>query len=283
MSTFCLKILALILMTIDHIGEFIPNSPIILRWLGRLSAPIFVFCTINGAVCTQNKAKYLGRLYAASVIMSIIQLWLGIENNYFRVLFSIVVVIWITQHYQKRDGLFKKYFLIYLLWQVGTFFLFVLLFSFTQIDEDIIAYFFSAITGSIFNLEGGCIDILLGLLLYLFKDSPKKLTLSYLGFCFAYFILSTTPIITVGLTKLSIWGMDWLSSALFYILDTVIGLNPMWLNGSILFQNYQWMMVFALPFMLFYNHKRGPHIKWMFYVYYPLHLVLLYFIGGFIA
>lgn len=283
MSTFALKILALILMTVDHIGEFIPNSPIFLRWLGRLSAPIFVFCTVNGVVYTNNKIRYLRRLYIASVIMSIIQLWLGIENNFFRVLFSITVVILISQHYQKRDRLFRKYFSIYLLWQMGTFLLFVLLFSFTQIDEDIIGYAFTAITGSIFNLEGGCIDVLLGILLYFAKDSSKKLILFYLGFCSIYFLLTTTPIITVGLTKLSIWGMDWLSSALFYILDTVIGLNPMWLNGSILFQNYQWMMVFALPFILFYNHKRGPHIKWMFYVYYPLHLVLLYFIGGFIA
>ncbi|WP_100042808.1 TraX family protein [Lacrimispora sphenoides] len=41
MSSTSLKILAAILMLIDHIGEFIPGMPIYLRWFGRISAPIF--------------------------------------------------------------------------------------------------------------------------------------------------------------------------------------------------------------------------------------------------
>ncbi len=36
-----LKLIALILMTLDHIGVFFPNSPIWFRYLGRLAAPIF--------------------------------------------------------------------------------------------------------------------------------------------------------------------------------------------------------------------------------------------------
>ncbi|MBD5521310.1 MAG: hypothetical protein HDR03_08845 [Lachnospiraceae bacterium] len=46
MSITALKTLSLILMTIDHIGAFIPEMPIAFRWIGRLSAPVFLFCLL---------------------------------------------------------------------------------------------------------------------------------------------------------------------------------------------------------------------------------------------
>ncbi|MCR5722201.1 MAG: conjugal transfer protein TraX, partial [Lachnospiraceae bacterium] len=44
MSHRTLKRIALITMIIDHIGAFIPGAPIWLRYIGRISAPIFFFC-----------------------------------------------------------------------------------------------------------------------------------------------------------------------------------------------------------------------------------------------
>lgn len=41
MNIFTIKIIALILMLIDHIGEFFPGSPIWFRWLGRLADRCF--------------------------------------------------------------------------------------------------------------------------------------------------------------------------------------------------------------------------------------------------
>ena len=35
MSTFSLKLAAADLMTLDHIGLYIPAAPVWLRWLGR--------------------------------------------------------------------------------------------------------------------------------------------------------------------------------------------------------------------------------------------------------
>ena len=43
--------------------------------------------------------------------------------------------------------------------------------------------------------------------------------------------------------------------------------------------SYQWIMIFALPFLALYNGKRGKNTKYLFYIYYPLHLCLFYFIG----
>ena len=44
MSTTMLKWVALVLMLLDHLGEFFPQSvPLWFRWLGRMSAPLFLF------------------------------------------------------------------------------------------------------------------------------------------------------------------------------------------------------------------------------------------------
>jgi len=48
MTTFSLKILALVFMVIDHIGLFFPDAPIWFRYIGRMSAPIFIFCMVTG-------------------------------------------------------------------------------------------------------------------------------------------------------------------------------------------------------------------------------------------
>ncbi|WP_442913827.1 TraX family protein [Lacrimispora sp.] len=56
MTSTSLKILAAILMSIDHIGEFIPGMPIYLRWIGRLSAPIF-FIAVHWQCIMQKTEK----------------------------------------------------------------------------------------------------------------------------------------------------------------------------------------------------------------------------------
>ncbi|PFW56203.1 hypothetical protein COL13_16590 [Bacillus cereus] len=45
------------------------------------------------------------------------------------------------------------------------------------------------------------------------------------------------------------------------------------------------MMIFALPFLLLYNGERGYNKTWakyMFYVFYPVHIWTLYIIGQFV-
>ncbi|PER58891.1 conjugal transfer protein TraX [Bacillus thuringiensis] len=48
----------------------------------------------------------------------------------------------------------------------------------------------------------------------------------------------------------------------------------------------QWMMVFALPFFFLYNGERGVNnafTKYMFYIFYPAHLWIIYTIGYFVS
>ena len=42
MNSFQIKLIALILMTIDHIGEFLFPQCDLLGYIGRLSAPLFL-------------------------------------------------------------------------------------------------------------------------------------------------------------------------------------------------------------------------------------------------
>lgn len=48
-----------------------------------------------------------------------------------------------------------------------------------------------------------------------------------------------------------------------------------WSSGGV-----YWYAMLSLPFLALYNGQRGKHkLKYMFYIFYPAHLVLLFFIG----
>ncbi|MGD9474073.1 MAG: TraX family protein [Eubacteriaceae bacterium] len=49
---------------------------------------------------------------------------------------------------------------------------------------------------------------------------------------------------------------------------------------AIFFINYQWMMIVALPLMLLYNGEKGRGLKYLFYLFYPLHITILFLIGN---
>ena len=48
------------------------------------------------------------------------------------------------------------------------------------------------------------------------------------------------------------------------------------------YSEYQWLMALVIPFYYFYNGNKGKHPKTFFYVFYPLHIWVLYVIGYFI-
>lgn len=62
-----LKLIALILMVVDHIHyffEFTGMVPIWFTMLGRLSAPLFLFCFVEGFVHTHDRRRYFLRIWA---------------------------------------------------------------------------------------------------------------------------------------------------------------------------------------------------------------------------
>lgn len=66
MTITTLKILALVFMTIDHIGAIFFQDIIWLRYIGRLSAPIFIFCIAEALKHTSDRKKYVIKLFTFS-------------------------------------------------------------------------------------------------------------------------------------------------------------------------------------------------------------------------
>lgn len=57
MSTFALKITALILMFLDHAGLYFEGAPMWFRWVGRASYPLFLFSMVWGYHYTRDRKK----------------------------------------------------------------------------------------------------------------------------------------------------------------------------------------------------------------------------------
>ena len=99
--------------------------------------------------------------------------------------------------------------------------------------------------GGFIHVDYGAFGILLIFVFYFFKDKKFLMTLSVISLCFAHYLQNIIHFPTLT--------SHYLSCAFFTCL--------------------------SLIFILFYNKKEGPKAKYFFYVFYPLHLLILYFIN----
>ena len=81
-----LKIIAIILMVIDHIGlynynKLQPDAYYMLRSIGRLAMPIFVYMIIQGFFYTKNLKKYVFRIFVLATITQIVLFLVGYVNE----------------------------------------------------------------------------------------------------------------------------------------------------------------------------------------------------------
>lgn len=249
MTTTTLKIIALVAMLMDHIGIFIPNTPEYLRWVGRIAAPIFIYFVAIGFLHTSDKKKYLLRLYIASVVMALVNLVLKAvpgtdytENyNFFAPLFLIGLFLYAIE---------EKKFTYILLWQLISAVPIIFFTEFVVIYEQMDKYFFGAVLGNSLFVEGGILFILLGVGFYFFQ-TKRQLTL--------YYILFSALIFVITLKRGHMFALH----------------NRIFFN----FVDFQWLMLLALPLLLLYNGKKGFGFKYFFYYFYPIHIIILHFIG----
>jgi len=68
MSSFVLKLIAIITMTIDHTGDVIIKHISWMNYIGRIAFPIFAFQISEGYIHTKNKKNYLIRLLTLAII-----------------------------------------------------------------------------------------------------------------------------------------------------------------------------------------------------------------------
>lgn len=269
-------------MFLDHIAVFIPDMPIVFHWIGRISAPIFIFCLVNGFKHTRSKKKYIVRLYLSSVVMSIFQMFSQVELNIFRTLLTIGIIITILEKRHDNPRIFKKYLFGYCLYQLMICTLIGCVTAVSSANmESVCFYVLPAISGSVFTLEGGLIFVLLGILFYFFLDNKKYLSLVYVIFVSFNTIVNISGIIPTVLWKIRLFPIigEALSHGMEYFLGGIIGIDVTSCGGSLLLEQYQWMMIFSLPFILLYNQKQGKKAKYFFYCFYPLHIILLWYIS----
>lgn len=79
-----IKILAIVTMTIDHIGLIFFPERGSLRFIGRLSFPLFCYLIVLGIESTRNVARYFGRLIVFAFIAQLpysIAFGIGILEN----------------------------------------------------------------------------------------------------------------------------------------------------------------------------------------------------------
>lgn len=91
-----LKILAMVTMTLDHVGlSLLPQYPV-LRLLGRLAMPIYAFLIAQGCRHTHSRGRYLLRLFGLGAVCQGVY-YIAMDSVYMGILitFSLsVVLIW---------------------------------------------------------------------------------------------------------------------------------------------------------------------------------------------
>ena len=261
LSGFQLKYIALITMVFDHIHYFFDYTgkiPIWFAMIGRLAAPLFLFSVIEGFIHTRNRKKYFLKIYALAILMGLIQF--GFYNflhplvrpdgffpkNMMLSSFAILLVAlqgiaWI-QEKKYLKGIPTLLFPLMLPW------LMLLLYLSGQ-DKPIFTLFINLLNYTVLPThtsisDGGTWLLLTGIAMYLCHKNLKKEVLAF---------------VTVSL----VW-----------VLMGIVLSRPSF--QDLMFRYIEWMEIFAAPLMLCYNGQRGKGSKYLFYVFYPTHIYLLY-------
>lgn len=267
LSTFGLKMIATILMTIDHIGLlFVPNSKetytlyYVLRAIGKIAFPIFAFLAVEGAYHTKNVRKYLLRLFLSSILLDGIGYLIGylakikisenpILGNAFTDMFLGVLTITLLRK--------KNWYSLFALFPIA----YAVLSNVT----------ISADFGTLFKTDWGTFSIVLFLAYFIAKELSaflvRKKNNTSDGFDYEVYhlkydkLFEIVALVTVELAFYLVYRIDYTSSFL------PIEFVPIGTYSCL-----------AFLFLLFYNGKKGYHKQWIqycFYAYYPFHLALL--------
>lgn len=212
-SNFDLKILAIITMTIDHIGAIIYPNIDAFRIIGRISFPIFCFLLVEGFKHTHNRFRYFIRLLLFAIITQPIYDY-AFNNHELNILFTFSLSFLLLSSLEFIKKIINKY-------NKG-----IENYLYKTISY-LLIYIIFLILSIILNVDYQALGISLVLIIYL---SPNIL----------------------------------LSLLLYLIIAITLDVN-----------NIQLYSLIAFIFIYFYNGKKGKNIKYFFYLYYPLHLLLL--------
>ena len=213
LSNFDLKIIAIITMTIDHIGAIVYPNIDIFRIIGRISFPIFTFLLVEGFKHTSNKLKYFLRLILFAIITQPIYDY-TFNNHELNILFTFSLSFLLLSSLEFIKKIISKYSkgIENYLYKTVFYSLIYILFTLFSI---------------ILNVDYQALGISLVFIFYLVPN----LYLSFLLYLLAVIFLATNTI--------------------------------------------QFYSLLSFLFIYMYNGEKGKNIKYFFYLYYPLHLLIL--------
>ena len=250
-----LKLIACALMLIDHIGfifiEQNATSYTFFRGFGRLAFPIFAFFIAEGCRYTKNKLRHFAMIFSAGVIC------------------ELFIVLFTKQFIGNIFLTFSISILLIHLLETAKISIF---------DVKIIDAILSVITiGAIIVALNFAFDLTITSPLLML---PQKFTLDY-GL---YGILAPVAVSLFDFRRVEnapelIKKLDCL---VVKLLCLALVLLPLAFSQTADFIAIQFLQYFAILLLLLYNGKKGFNIKYFFYLFYPLHMVVLYGIDMFL-
>ena len=242
MTSFVLKIIAMITMFCDHLGDAIYRSISPFNHIGRIAFPIFAFQISEGFLHTKNLKRYFIRLMAFALISQIpyilfISLFSNeIKLNIFFTLTLGLIAIWLYDYVHKDIST-----------QIDIKIINSAPNTFLKLVVEFIPVIAICIIGELAHVDYGWWGILLVFMFYYFKNNKLAMNIAFITICIINY------------------GID--------IIQT--GFNTV----------YIWLFTFnVLPilFINLYNGKQGKKIKYLLYIFYPAHLLILYLLFNFV-
>ena len=249
-------------MILDHIHYmfgFTEAIPDLFSMLGRLAAPLFLFCLVEGFSKTRNRKKYFLKIYMVSVLMSALLVAMNCFGllvrpdgfypfNGMMTAFAILLVVyqgidWLTQRRILRG-------LLAVALPLAAPFLFTTLIThIPSLRMPLVLGWLPLIPTWNSNADA-CLPVLLtGIVLYIFRKNRHRQVAAFVVMELLY------DLVFVGLSVSQFPDFHWSQMFTTY---------------------YEWYGVFAAIPMLLYNGQRGGGHKAFFYVFYPAHIYALY-------
>lgn len=251
---FQLKLIALVGMIIDHVNTHFGYQfgfPAWVHWIGRFVAPVFLFLLMEGFNHTSNRLKYFQRLSLGAIVMFVINLVKNIMTEHYYHPVTKAFDGWLL-----LDG--NNIFLTLTCFYV----IFYLVEKFQNNRNDKWKYLMLLVPMILVTCftEGGLELLPLGLALAWFRHSKRV----------AIYVLIITTLLFGIKALVMYYSFGNAYSDLYHYLA----------------YDNQFMQWLAIPLIMSYNGQRGGSGKrWekeLFYIVYPLHLVIIYMIDYFI-
>ena len=281
-SSFILKIIAILSMTVDHLGviinSFYPDLNTlytVCRYIGRLALPLFCFMIVEGVIHTKDIKKYVIRLGIMAVVIAIILAVfeyvpslglkeLSFQGNIFMDLLLGALMLWALS--QKEN---KKLRFLALIPIAISILSFVAKGIETSSYYTMEAYWYP----QFLRLQYDWLSVLMILGFYgasYFVETYFEYQSQYSGLELDQVKGTATYRLAVNLISMTVvMGLNIVYYLFKYFAPTIVFWAP----------NVQIAGMAAGILLIFYNGKRGYNGKWFqygSYLYYPIHILLLY-------